>query len=267
MAHQQTNCEGPPTPNGYNAAFDFNSAYQEPYYYDRPYEHHQYYNEQQMAEEIFRLLRFFSRRLDAQDNRRAHHFRFDDTDGETADHRNALTSPAFPIGTDRLECAHTTVDENPSPVWQSTTAEKGRPQASSSAPDTTTSENPCEPYNQSTSAYRDTCSELVPIWKGHNQDHIISVEKPEIGQATDPNHINSTTNCQTKVPRHIIQIDDVDHEGTLTTPQAIPRCTKPTQAQNTPRAGGSTPDGNKEPYRHIPQNPVTSTDKAHTTSM
>ena len=224
-----------------------------------------------MAEEIFRLLRSLSRRFDARDSRRAQNLRSDDTDGEMADHRNALTSPALPAGTGRFEFACPTDDETSSPTRRSTMAEKGRPQASLSAPDTTTSENLCEPYSQSIPAHRDAHSELAPMQGGHTQNYLISVERPDIGRTTDLDPMNSATreefvtNCQLKVPKHVIQIDDVDHEGILITPQAIPRYTKPIQAQNTPRTRDLIPDGSKEPYRHTPQNPATVIDKGHTT--
>ena len=107
--------------------------------------------------------------------------------------------------------------------------------------------------------------------ESHTQDYLISVERPDIGRTTDLDPMNSATqedfvtNCQPKVPKHVVQIHDVDHEGILTTPQAIPGYTKPIQVQNTPRTRDLIPDGSKEPYRHTPQNPATVIDKANTT--
>ena len=178
MAHRQTYHKGPPTPDEYFAIFDFDPADQEPYYYNRRYESHLHQTEQEKSQEIFRLLRSLSERLDAQDSRRAHHLRPHNTDGETAEHQNASTSPISPIETGRPEYAHTTVEEIPSPERRSTMAEKGQPdEASLPAPDTTTSEDLCKPDNQNTLAHRDTYSGPIPMRKDHDQRPMISVEE------------------------------------------------------------------------------------------
>ena len=267
MARRQTYREGPPTPDEHYPIFDFDLADQEPYY-NRRYESHLYQTEQEKSQEIFRLLRALSERLDARDRRRAHQLRPHDTDDETVDHQNALTPPAFPVETGQPEYAHTTIEENSLPERRSTTAEENQPEASPPTPDTTTSVNHRELYNQDTSTHRDTHSGLIPMRKDHDRGHTILVEESKINRATDPNSINSATGHQTEIPRHATQVGDVRQEDTVTTPRAVTYHTEqPMQPPRPPQTRNPIPDKNREPYSHISQNFAISTHRHNSTLL
>ena len=242
MARRQTNREGPPTPDEYDAIFDSDPAEQVPYYNKR-YESHLYQTEQEKAQEIFRLLRALSEHLDAQDRKwaRRRHLRPRDANDETGQ-QNALMSTSLPVGTDRSEHTRTNTKELSSPERRPTKTEKGQSKAYTPVPDTTASETFGELHNQKAPTHRDTHLQLIHTRKNHDRGHTTLIEGSGVNQAAIPNHKISANGHQTEVPRHATQVINVDPGDVVTTTQVA----EPIRSPRPPRAGSSIPGKNKE---------------------
>ena len=84
----------------------------------------------------------------------------------------------------------------------------------------------------------------TPTRKSHDRGLTTLIEGSGVNQAAVPNHENPDNTRQTKAPRHVAQVINVDPGGVVTTTQVA----EPIRSPRPPRAGSPIPNKHRGHY-------------------